>query len=347
MGLFRASGVGSLATRMTVHFSGESIDVVLAQLRAEEPLEQDASQRAILLHECGVLEEQRGNDAEAATAYLGAFDSDPEFGEPVEAVVRLLWKRRDQDTELLRLLESMVDLSQTPAESARALWELALYQQVVAEDADQARACYEQAVEQQPSLATAWLELELIAAKQDDATLRMKALEARAGLTNDPTWQGLLLTEVARLCAEAGDVARASNLLDTAVALEGRARFVTRVVLEEVGRRADDPELHEMFAVSSPSQQAPLSSRLTSGNPSTLSCCSISLILQRAKPTASDMCRAWATPLTALNCALRIAVSPSPRIATATNTSSKVKPRRRARRCSCRPMLEPGVLSLG
>lgn len=228
---------------MTVHSSGESIDVVLAQLRAEEPLEQDASQRAILLHECGVLEEQKGNEAEALEAYLAAFDSDPEFGEPVEAVVRLLWKRRDRDAELLRLLESMVDLSQTPAESARALWELALYQLVVAEDADQARACFDQAVEQQPSHAAAWLELELLAAKQGDVTLRMQALEARAGLTNDPTWQGLLLTEVARLCAEAGDVARASNLLDTAVALEGRARFLSRVVLEDVGRRAEDPEL--------------------------------------------------------------------------------------------------------
>ena len=44
--------------------------------------------------------------------------------------------------------------------------------------------------------------------------------------------------------ADAGDVERASTLLDTVVALDGRARFRSRVALEAVAARAGDAELY-------------------------------------------------------------------------------------------------------
>jgi cellulose synthase operon protein C len=226
---------------MTIHSSGEPIDAVLVQLRAEEPLEQDPAQQAILRHEAAVLEEQRG-DAEAAIRdYLAACDGDPELREPLEALVRLLSIRRDPSVG--RLLERLIDSSQEPRETARALRELAVHRLTVDDDLAGARLALEQAVEQQPGDAAAWLELELVAAKEGDPELQVRALEARSKLTTDPTWQGLLLIELAELRAAEGDVESAGALLDTAAGLEGRARFASRLALEEVARRARDPEL--------------------------------------------------------------------------------------------------------
>ncbi len=227
---------------MTVHSSGEQIEAILGALRAEEPHEQDAAQQAVLHHESGVLEEHRGDDDAAAQEYLAACNSEPAFREPLEALVRIYQRKRD-DSHLPRLLEALVDVSTTPAQSARALWELAVFRQRVEEDLAQARGCLEAAVETEPSHAAAWLEYELLAVRDRDVEARMRAVEARQNLTTNPTWQGLLLIQLAELCAEAGDVGRASELLDTVVALEGQARFSSRLALEAVARKAEDHEL--------------------------------------------------------------------------------------------------------
>jgi tetratricopeptide (TPR) repeat protein len=227
---------------MTIHSSGEELEAVLAQLRAEEPLEQDTAQQALLHHECGVLEEAGGDDTVAMREYLAAYNSDPEFREPLEALVRLYTRRRD-DKNLPKLLEALVDAAHTPAESARALRELAIYRHTIENDLAQARSCLEAAVESDPQDAAAWLEYELVAAREGDVEARMKALEARQNLTSDPNWQGLLLVELAELCAETGDIVRASNLLDTAAGLDGSARFRSRMALERVAAQAGDLEL--------------------------------------------------------------------------------------------------------
>jgi tetratricopeptide (TPR) repeat protein len=227
---------------MTVHGSGDQIESVLAHLRAEVPLEQDPTQQALLHHECGVLEEARDVDA-AAREYLAAYNSDPEFREPLEALVRIYSRKRD-DKNLPKLLETMVDAAQSTEESVRALWELAVYRHAVENDLAQARSCLEAAVESDPASAACWLELELLAARDTDVEARMRALDARQNLTSDATWQGLLLIDLAELCVETGDVERASNLLDTVVALEGRARFRSRLALEDVARQSGDLELH-------------------------------------------------------------------------------------------------------
>ncbi|RLB50540.1 MAG: hypothetical protein DRI90_23645, partial [Deltaproteobacteria bacterium] len=227
---------------MTVHSSGEQIEAVLAGLRAEEQHEQDAAQQAVLHHESGVLEEARGDDDAAAQEYLAACNTEPAFREPLEALVRIYQRKRD-DSHLPRLLEALVDVATTPAESARALWELAVFRQRVEEELGQARGCLEAAVETDPSHAASWLEYELLAARDRDVDARMRALEARQNLTTNPIWQGLLLIELAELCAEAGDVGRASELLDTVVALEGQARFRSRLALEAIAIKAEDNEL--------------------------------------------------------------------------------------------------------
>jgi tetratricopeptide (TPR) repeat protein len=227
---------------MAVHSSGVQVESLLALLRSEEPLEQDTTQQAILHHECGVLEEARGDEAAAAREHLAAYNSEPDFREPLEALVRLYGRKRE-DRSLPKLLESLVDAARSPGESARALWELAGYRQQVENDLVQARSCLEAAVETSANDAACWLELELVAAKQNDVEARIRARDARQNLVADPTWQGLLLVELAEICAEASDMARAASLLDTVVALDGRARFRSRLVLEDLARRASDAEL--------------------------------------------------------------------------------------------------------
>ena len=228
---------------MTVHSSGEPTEAVLSHLRAEEALEQDASQQALLRHECGVLEESRGDDEAAVREYLAAYDCDPDFREPLRALVRL-YRRKGETSNIGRLLETMIDGAPTPQASAAALRDLAAHRLDVEGDIGQARACLESAVDTDPAAAVAWLELELVAARDGDTDTRARAIEARAGLTTDPTWQGLLLIQLANLVADAGDVERASTLLDTVVALDGRARFRSRVALEAVAARAGDAELY-------------------------------------------------------------------------------------------------------
>lgn len=226
---------------MTLHSSGEPLDSVLAQLRAEEPLEQEPSQVAVLRHEAAWLEEQRGDASAANRDYLAAVDGDADFREPLEALIRIFGQRRDPAAG--RLLETLVDLGHSPEATSRALWELAVFRLTIDEDAEQARTLLEQAVDQNPKDAASWLELELLAAVDADEEVQTRALDARSQLVQDPTWQGVLLIELAELVAKQGDFGRAANLLDTVVALEGSARYLSRLALERVARLAEDPEL--------------------------------------------------------------------------------------------------------
>lgn len=227
---------------MTVHSSGDQIDAVIAMLRAEEPLEQDGSQQAILRHETGVLELARGEGKAGAREFLAAYNCAPDFREPLEALIAIYGRKRSEKN-YAKLLETLVDVADTPAATARALWELAAFHQDIGSDAAEARACLERALESEPNDAACWLELEMLAARDGDAGAKMRALEARSKLTNDPTWQGLLLLELARACADEGDLDRATTLLDTVAGLEGRARFLSRVLLETIARAAGDAEL--------------------------------------------------------------------------------------------------------
>jgi predicted Zn-dependent protease len=227
---------------MTVQTPGghaEGATALVARLRAEYAAQQDKSAQALLLHECGVLEETSGEEPHAARDYLAAFNADPQFREPLESLVRIL-SRRKSIKNLGKLLDALCRAAATPEERARAFWERAAFIQAHEQNVAAAKELLEEAISGSPEDPALWLELELCAAKEGDATARMRALEARAELATDPTWKALLFIDLAELAAASGDAPRAYDLLGTAAALEGRARFRTQLVLEQVAAKEDN-----------------------------------------------------------------------------------------------------------
>ncbi|WP_437677631.1 hypothetical protein [Sorangium sp. So ce131] len=212
---------------------------LIARLRAEQGDQPERQLQALLLHELGALEEAMGEEPTAARDYLAAFNADPQFREPLEALVRIL-TRRKSIKNLGKLLDALTRAAATPEERARAFWERAAYLQDHEQNLSAAKEALEEAALSNPEDATPWLELELIAAKEGDLAGRMRAIEARAELATDPTWKGLLFIELADLAAATENVERAYELLDAAAALEGRARFKSQLALEAIARREED-----------------------------------------------------------------------------------------------------------
>lgn len=212
---------------------------LLARLRAEVAATAGKPKQARLLHECGVLLELAGEEPSSARDFLAAFNVDPQFREPLESLVRIL-SRRKSIKNLGKLLDALSRAAETPEERARAYWEHASYLLEHEQNLGEARAKLEEALSANPEDGTAWLELEILGAKEGDLQARMRALEARAELASDPTWKALLYIDLAELMAQAGDAARAYELLDAASALEGGARFRTRLVLEAIAAREQD-----------------------------------------------------------------------------------------------------------
>ncbi|HEY4117352.1 MAG TPA: hypothetical protein VGM56_05830, partial [Byssovorax sp.] len=214
---------------------------LVARFRSEHAAQQDKVLSALLLHECGVLEEARGEEPVAARDYLASFNADPQFREPLEALVRIL-TRRKSIKNLGKLLDALTRAAGSPEERSRALWERAAFIQTHENNLPSAKELLEEAVGQTAEEPVLWLELELIAGKEQDGAARMRALEARAELATDPTWKALLFVDLAELCAAAGETARAYELLGTAAALEGKGRFRTQVVLEQLARKDENAE---------------------------------------------------------------------------------------------------------
>lgn len=209
------------------------------RLRAEQAAQPERTIQALLLHECGVLEEARGEEPVAAREYLAAFNADPQLREPLEALVRILTRRKSLKS-LGKLLDALTRAASTNEERVRAHWEKAAYHQDFDKNYAAAKESLEEAISANPEDATSWLELELLSAREGDAEGRMRALEARAELSFDPTWKALLLIDLAGLQAQAGNADRAYELLSTAAVLEGKARFRTQVALEAIAHREDN-----------------------------------------------------------------------------------------------------------
>ncbi|MDC3956734.1 tetratricopeptide repeat protein [Polyangium jinanense] len=217
----------------------EDAAAFLNRLRSEHAAQEDNALQALLLHECGVLEEKHGEEPSAARDYLAAFNADPQNRESLEALVRIL-TRRKSIKNLGKLLEALTRASVTPEERARAFWERAAFLQDYEQNLPGAKEALEEAVGASPEDPTPWLELELIAAKDGDLPGRMRAIEARAELASDPTWKAFLFIELAELSAKAGDTQRAYDLIDAAAALDGQGRFRSQVTLEAIAAREDN-----------------------------------------------------------------------------------------------------------
>ncbi len=214
----------------------EDAAALLNRLRSETAAQENKALQALLLHESGVLEERHGEEPSAARDYLAAFNADPQFREPLEALVRIL-TRRKSIKNLGKLLDALTRAAATPEERTRAFWERAAYLQDYEQDLAGAKEALEEAVSANPEDPTPWLELELLAAKENDLAGRMRAIEARAELAADPTWKAFLFIELAELAAKSGDPQRGYDLIDSAAALDGKGRFRTQLALESIALR--------------------------------------------------------------------------------------------------------------
>lgn len=209
------------------------------RLRGEIAASSDRSLHALLLHEVGVLHEVAGEEPLAARDYLAAYNADADFREPLESLVRILSRRRSFKN-LAKLLDTMAKNAPSAEERARALRELAVVSLEHDKNKEEARARLEEAVTEFPDEISAWLELELLAAEAGDVPGVMRAIEARLPLVADATYKALLYIQLAELAAKAGQPTRAYEHLDAAAALEGHARFQTRLVLERVAQQGAD-----------------------------------------------------------------------------------------------------------
>lgn len=214
----------------------EDAKTVVERLRAEQGAQAERGLSALLLHECGALEEVTGEEPAAARDFLAAFNLDPQFREPLEALVRILTRRKSVKN-LGKLLEALTRAASSPEERSRALVSRAAFLQDFEPDLAAARDCLEEAVSEAPEDPLLWLELELVYAKTGDMEGRQRALEARAELALDPTWKALLYIDLAGLAADAGDASRAYELLDAASALDGRGRYAARKALAAIATR--------------------------------------------------------------------------------------------------------------
>jgi tetratricopeptide (TPR) repeat protein len=212
---------------------------LVARLNAEQAATESRTLQAALLHERAVVEEVSGEEPVAARDYLAAFNAEPAFREPLEALVRILTRRKSAKN-LGKLLEALVRAASTPEEKSRAHWERATFLADYDHDLAGAKEALEAAIVDNPEDPTPWLELELAAARDKDEGGRMRAIEARAELATDPTWKALLLVDLALLAWKHGEPSRAYELLDAAAALGGRAGFRTRQALETIATGETD-----------------------------------------------------------------------------------------------------------
>ena len=214
----------------------------IARLRAEHENSTTASSRAVLLHEIGVLEELAGDEAAAARDLLGAVNAEPEFREPLERLIAII-ERRQSYKNLGKLIERLVKVAERPEEKARALVERSAYLADHEGELGAAREALEGALEEKNDDALAWLLLEMLAGKLGDDELRAHSLAARAELTQNVTWRTLLLMGRAEVQLGAGDTDGSLATLKQALERPSQAKFLALLALEDLGRRAERPDV--------------------------------------------------------------------------------------------------------
>jgi predicted Zn-dependent protease len=218
--------------------SPSASDETLRHLRAEVDATTDVPRRARLIAEIAELEEFDQDDSAAARDYLAAYEADPAFREPLEGIARLLDRRSSLKGLGVRFFESLVQSASTPDERVRALLlqsaHLADVTGDVAAATDAARSATAIRDAPEAGQARAWLELELLAGRSDDATTRALALAERTRFAADRTWRALLMIDRARMASHAGQIETALVLLDEARALEAGATWAAAVALEQL-----------------------------------------------------------------------------------------------------------------
>ena len=208
----------------------------LAFLREERDAAEDVAVRASLALELGRALERSGDDAGAAREYLAVVNEAPDFREPLEGLVALLYRRRSVKN-LGKMLDALVRAASTTEETARALIEKAAFQLDHEDDVAGAKVSLTSATAENPDDGAAWLELELIAGRTKDLVGRAAALGERAQRAEPPIWRALLLLDLAQLEAQAGDPTKAAETCRAAAMLDGPARFRAYQALADLARR--------------------------------------------------------------------------------------------------------------
>jgi tetratricopeptide (TPR) repeat protein len=225
--------------------AGAETDAVFVRL--EIGATQDRARQARLLGEGGHIAETEGDEPAAARDYLAAFNADPTFREPLEALVRLLERRRSLKN-LGRVVDALVRAAVTPAERARSLVMRAAYAEDVQNDFEVAKGSVLEALTatreaetEIPEQGAVALTLELVAARLGDGALREEGLSERTKGAGDPTWKALLLLDIARTAALRGEVERALVIFGEARALGSEATFAATLAAERLAKT--DPGL--------------------------------------------------------------------------------------------------------
>ncbi len=218
-----------------------------AFLRAEIGATQDRSRQARLLGEAGEIAERSGDEPIAARDYLAAFNADPTFREPLEALVRLLERRRSLKN-LGRVIDALVRAAQSPSEKARALVMRAAYAEDVQGDIEVAKGSALEALSaakesetEIPEHASVAMTVELVAARANDDALREEGLVERTNGAGDPQWKALLLLDIAQMAAKRGEIERALAIYAEARALGSRSTFAAAAAAERLAKT--DPGL--------------------------------------------------------------------------------------------------------
>lgn len=212
---------------------------MITRLRAEAAACDDPARKAVLLHEAGELEERvAGDELGAAREFLAAYNLDASFREPLEALLRILERRRSLKN-LGRVLDSLSKSAETSDERARALRALSADAADVRNDRDAARDFLEQAVDADATDQTAWLMLEIDGALRKDGEARRRALARRVELATDPKWAGLLRVDLAEEKAEGGEVDDALDVLVEVVTSQDEAAFRACEVAERLARKGE------------------------------------------------------------------------------------------------------------
>ncbi len=232
------SAAEALSARPLSNAPADGVAMV-ERLRSEAEAAEDPTRRAVLLHEAAELEERvAGDELGAAREYLAAFNEDANFREPLEALVRILEKRRSLKN-LGRVLDSLSKSAEAADERARALRALSYDAVDVHADRGAAREFLEQAIEADPEDLTAWLLLEIDAGMRSDGEARKRALGRRVELTTDPRWSALLRVDLAEIRAAEGDIDDALDVLTEVISSPGEAAFRACEVAERLARGAD------------------------------------------------------------------------------------------------------------
>ncbi len=202
-------------------------------LDAEIEAAKTSSMRALLLHESALLHEAQGNATDAARLQLQAVNTDPQFAEPVERLL-MLFEQRHSLKNLGRVVERLHQLASTVEERERAAWEQATFALAELREPYRAREVLLEVVEAAPNGIIAWILLNIVAEQTRDFVLLERALRARASLTENRTWAGILLLELAEVQNELGQFDAALETLDEIIEANGPMTFKALDLLESV-----------------------------------------------------------------------------------------------------------------